>query len=195
MLAVLQAVNAIERSDGIVLMIDATQGASEQDARIAGLAIDRGRAIVVALNKMDALSREERDKAIRHARETFSFMPWAPLVMISAKSGRGVAGLVDEARKVATHHKQRVTTGQLNRFFEETIERQPPPTSGGRSVRIYFVTQAAIAPPTFIVSTNFPEKVHFSYQRFIANQLRERFGFEGTPLRIHYRPKTRDKDA
>lgn len=195
MLAVMQAVNAIERSDAVVLMIDATAGASEQDARIAGLAIDRGRALIIALNKMDALDAEGREKAITHAKEVFSFASWAPLVKMSVKSGRGVQGLVDQVRKVTQSHKQRVTTGELNRFFEEVIDRHPPPTQGNRVVRIYFVTQAAVAPPTFVVSTNHPERVHFSYQRYVTNQLRERFGFEGTPLRVFYRPRNKkDQD-
>jgi GTP-binding protein len=190
MLAVMQAINAIERSHAVVLMIDATIGASEQDAKIAGLALDRGRALVIALNKMDALDAEGRDKAVKHARETFAFAPWAPLAKVSAKTGRGVNEVIALARTVTKSHKKRITTGELNRFFEEVLDRQPPPTSGGRAVRLYFVTQASMGPPTFVVTANYPEKVHFSYQRFVSNQIRERFGFEGTPLRIHYRPRT-----
>jgi GTP-binding protein len=94
------------------------------------------------------------------------------------------------ARTVTKNHKKRITTGELNRFFEEVLDRQPPPTNSGRAVRLYFVTQASIAPPTFVFTANYPEKVHFSYQRFVSNQIRERFGFEGTPLRVHYRPRT-----
>jgi GTP-binding protein len=194
MLAVMQAINAIERSHAVILMIDATIGASEQDAKIAGLALDRGRAIVIALNKMDALDGEGRDKAIKHAREIFAFAPWAQLARVSVKSGRGVGGLITAAREATKSHRKRISTGELNRFFEEVLERHPPPTQGGKAIRLYFVTQATVAPPTFVISTNYPDKVHWSYQRYVSNQIRERFGFEGTPLRVHYRPKNK-KDA
>jgi GTP-binding protein len=191
MLAVMQAINAIERSHAVILMIDATAGASEQDAKIAGLALDRGRAVVIALNKMDALDGEGREKAFTHARETFSFAPWAPIARVSVKSGRGVTGLITTAREVTKNHRKRITTGELNRFFEETLEHHPPPTAGGKAIRLYFVTQATVAPPTFVITANYPDKVHFSFQRYVSNQIRERFGFEGTPLRIHYRPRTK----
>jgi GTP-binding protein len=191
MLAVMQAINAIERSHTVILMIDATAGASEQDTKIAGLALDRGRAIVIALNKMDALDGEGREKAILQARELFSFAPWAPIARVSVKSGRGVTSLITTAREVTTNHRKRIATGELNRFFEEVLERHPPPTQSGKAIRLYFVTQAMVAPPTFVVSTNFPDNVHWSYQRYVSNQIRERFGFEGTPLRVHYRPKNK----
>jgi GTP-binding protein len=195
MLAVMQAINAIERSHTVILMIDATAGASEQDAKIAGLALDRGRAIVIALNKMDALDGEGREKAIKQAQELFSFAPWAPLARVSVKSGRGVAGLITHAREVTKSHRKRIPTGELNRFFEEVLERHPPPTQSGKAIRLYFVTQAMVAPPTFVISANFPDRVHWSYQRYVSNQIRERFGFEGTPLRVHYRPKNKkDED-
>lgn len=195
MLAVMQAIHAIERSHAVVLMIDATAGASEQDAKIAGLALDRGRAIVIALNKMDALDGEGRERAIQQARDTFTFAPWAPLMRLSVKSGRGVASLISTVREVTKNHRKRVTTGELNRFFEEVLEHHPPPTQSGRAIRLYFVTQATVAPPAFVISTNFPDKVHFSYQRYVSNQIRERFGFEGTPLRVHYRPRNKRERA
>jgi GTP-binding protein len=188
-LAVVQAIRAVERADTVVLMIDATEGASEQDAKIAGLALDRGRAVVLALNKMDLLKGKQRDEAVEKLRDVLNFMPWAPVRRVSAKTGRGVRSLMDMARHVAEAHEKRVTTGELNRFFEEVLERHPPPTSGGRAVRLYFVTQARTRPPTFVVSTNYPDRVHFSYKRYVINQLRERFGFEGTPIRVYYRGK------
>jgi GTP-binding protein len=191
MLAVMQAINAIERSHAVVLMIDATAGASEQDAKIAGLALDRGRALVIGLNKMDALDADGRKKAFDQAGEIFGFAPWAPIVRLSVKSGRGVSNLVTSVREVTKNHRKRITTGELNRFFEETLEHHPPPTQSGKAIRLYFITQASFAPPTFVISANYPDKVHFSYQRYVSNQIRERFGFEGTPLRIHYRPKTK----
>jgi len=188
-LSVMQAVRALDRAHLVVLMIDAERGPGEQDTRIAGLAMDRGRGLVIALNKMDLLDEAGRKKAMEQAREAFSSMSWAPLVTVSVKSGRGVNKLLQTVRTCTNAHRKRVTTGQLNRFFEEVLAHHPPPGSGGRAVRIYFVTQAQSRPPTFVVSTNFPERVHFSYQRYLINQLRERFGFDGTPVRVLYRQR------
>lgn len=188
-LSVIQAVRAIERSDVVVLMIDADRGPGEQDTKIIGMALDRGRAVVIALNKMDLLGNEERKKAEDKMRDILSFMPWAPSVKISVKNGRGVTKLLETVEHVAQCHKKRATTGELNRFFEEVLERHPPPTQGGRAIRVYFVTQASSAPPTFVAVTNYPDRVHFSYRRYVVNQLRERFGFEGTPVRVFYRGK------
>ncbi len=188
-LAVVQAVRAVERSDAIILMIDAEHGASEQDTKIASLALERGRAVVIALNKMDLLKGEARDTAVDQARDVFSFMPWASIRRVSAQSGRGVRGLIAAARQVTVNHSKRVTTGEVNRFFDEVLAHHPPPTSGGRAVRLYFATQARTRPPTFMISTNYPDRVHFSYKRYVINQLRERFGFDGTPVRVHYRGK------
>jgi GTP-binding protein len=187
-LAVMQAIRAIERSHTVILMIDAESGAAEQDARIAGMAIERGRALVIALNKMDVLDGKTRAEAERRAREELSFAPWAPVCRVSVRSGHGVAALMKTVRAANHAHRIRVGTAEVNRFFEEVLDRHPPPTQGGRSVRLYYVTQARTAPPTFIVSTNHPDRVHFSYQRYVQNQLRERFGLHGTPVRVHYRP-------
>jgi GTP-binding protein len=186
-MAVMQAIRAIERCDTVVLMIDAVQGASQQDARIAGMALERGRALCVALNKMDLLDADGREKAIKHAEDELAFVPWAPLCRVSARSGRGVSGLMKSVRAVTANHNKRIGTAEVNRFFEEVLAHHPPPTSGGRSVRLYYVTQVRAAPPTFMVSANHPERVHTSYQRYLMNQLRERFGFDGTPISVRYR--------
>lgn len=186
--AVMQALRALERCHTAILVIDAqNEGASQQDARIAGLALERGRALCVALNKTDVLAGREREQALAKARDEFAFMPWTPLRPISARTGNGVAGLMKTVREVTANHHRRVTTGEVNRFFEEVLARHPPPTSAGRAVRLYYATQARVAPPTFVVSANYPERVHTSYQRYVVNQLRERFGFDGTPIRVHYR--------
>jgi GTPase len=186
-LAVMQAVRAVERSNVVVLMIDAQQGASEQDARIAGLCIERGRALVIALNKADLLDEAGRKSAIAQARDVFTFATWAPMSLVSVSNGRGVRKLMDSVRDCAAAHKKRVSTGEVNRFFEEVLDRHPPPTMDNRSVRLYYVTQAQASPPTFVIASNYPERVHFSYRRYVINQLRERFGFHGTPVRVFYR--------
>lgn len=186
-LAVMQALRAVERSDVVVLMIDAQQGASEQDARLAGLTLERGRALVIALNKTDLLDEDGRKQAIQHARDTFAFANWVPVHFVSVQSGRGIKKLMQSVRETAVAHKKRVSTAEVNRFFEEVLERHPPPTMDNRSVRLYYVTQVQAAPPTFVVASNYPERVHFSYRRYVVNQLRERFGFTGTPVRVMYR--------
>ena len=190
-LGVYQAIRAMERSDVVVMMVDADRGVAEQDAKILGLAVDRGRAVVVALNKADLLDGDTLKNARRRVREILAFVPWAPIVTVSAKTGRGVNKLLDRVDAVTVEHRKRVSTGEVNRFFEEVLERHPPPTMRNRAVRLYYVTQAQVSPPTFVVVTNEPDAVHFSYQRYVVNQIRERFGFEGTPVRVFYRRKKR----
>jgi GTP-binding protein len=188
-LAVMQAIRAIERSNVVVLMIDANEGASEQDAKIAGLAIERGRALVIALNKGDLLDDAGRKAALSAARDVFNFASWAPLQLVSVNNGRGVRKLMQLVRTVSKAHKHRVTTAAVNRFFEEVLEHHPPPTMNNRSVRLYYATQVSASPPTFVIASNYPDRVHFSYRRYVVNQLRERFGFDGTPVRVFYRGK------
>lgn len=192
-MSVFQAIRAMERSHVVVLVIDAHLGAAEQDAKIAGLAVDRGRALVVALNKADLVDRRTLSQAMDRTREILAFCPWAPLITMSAKTGGGTEVLVSRVMDAAAEHNKRVSTGELNRFFEDVLARHPPPTMHGRETRLYFVTQAQVRPPTFMVVTNEPEGVHFSYQRYVENQIRERFGFRATPLRVKYRWKNRKK--
>jgi GTP-binding protein len=192
--AVLQAVRAMERSDVVVLLVDARTGVAEQDAKILGLAEGRGRGVVIALNKCDGLDEREQHRAEQKARDVLSFVPWAPVVRLSARTGRGVRSLLETIDRVLDSFRRRVTTGELNRFFETVLERHPPPVARGRPVRLYYVTQASVAPPTFVAVTNHPDAVHFSYQRYVANQLREAFGFEGVPVRVLFREK-RKRDA
>jgi GTP-binding protein len=188
-LAVMQAIRAVDRCNVVVLMIDAQTGPSEQDAKIAGLAIERGRALVIALNKSDLLDDAGRKAALSSAHDVFTFASWAPLQLLSAHNGRGVKKLMQHVRDASSAHKRRVGTAEVNRFFEEVLEHHPPPSMNNRSVRIYYATQVSSAPPSFVIATNEPERVHFSYRRYVVNQLRERFGFQGTPVRVFYRGK------
>lgn len=188
-LSVLQAIRSIERSHVVVLMIDAEAGVGEQDAKIAGLADDRGRALIIALNKTDLLNREAQKKAMDRTREILAFAPWAPMVTVSALEGRGINALLGRMQDAVTEHRKRIPTAELNRFFEEVLEKHPPPTMHHRAVRLYYITQASIGPPTFVIMTNTPKDVHFSYQRYVVNQIRKRFGFKGTPIRVRYRGK------
>ena len=188
-LSVYQSIKAMERSHVVVLMIDGRDGVGEQDAKIAGLADDRGRALVIGLNKVDLMDGDERKKAIERTRDILAFVPWARVVPMSAKNGRGTQKLLHAIDEAVRSHRQRITTSEVNRFFEEVLDRHPPPSMKSRAVRLYFVTQAEVAPPTFVAVTNAPDHIHFSYQRYIVNQLRERFGFDGSPIRVRYRAK------
>ncbi len=184
-IAVSMALGQIERADVAVLVIDAGIGPAEQDARIAGKIEEAGRALVIALNKSDLVQGEAKKAALRElTKDTFHFLEWAPVVHLSAQRGDGVDRLLDVVDQVAKEHRRRIPTAQLNRFFAEVIEEMPPPLHHGRAVRIHYITQAATRPPTFILWANTPEGLAPSYKRFIANRLRQAYGFKGTPLRI-----------
>jgi GTPase len=189
--SVLHAIRAMERGEVALLMCDAADGVAEQDAKILGLAVDRGRAIVVALNKIDLLDKKQLAKCEADARDKLSFAPWAPIVHVSAVTGRGLGTLFSVVSRVAEAYRKRVPTGELNRFFESVMETHPPPTSGGKAPRVFFITQAESSPPLFVVIASDPEKLHFSYRRFVANQLRKAFGFEGVPVRVKYKERRR----
>jgi GTP-binding protein len=194
-LSVMQAIRSIERAHVVIVVVDAHEGVAEQDAKIMGLAEDRGRSMIIALNKSDLLDRDGAKKAEVDARDKIAFAPFAPVVRLSAKTGRGVGDLMRAVDQVRASFQKRVGTGELNRFFAEVLERRPPPTMGGKAPRLYYITQAEHSPPTFVIITNAPDAVHFSYQRFVVNQLRQRFGFEGAPVRVVYKAKRRTERA
>ncbi len=189
--SVMQALRAVERAKIAILMCDATEGVAEQDARLLGLCMDRNRGIIVALNKMDLLSREAQKKAREQAEDVLGFAKFAPIMELSAKTGRGVSELVTKVTKIAREWERRITTAELNRFFRDVIERQPPPTDGGRAPRIFYVTQAESSPPLFVAMSSGAANIKTSYQRFITNQMRATFGFEGVPIKVHYKERTK----
>jgi GTPase len=189
--SVLHAIRAMERGEVALLMCDASEGVAEQDAKILGLAVDRGRAVVIALNKIDLCDKKRLAKVEEDARDKLSFVPWAPIVHVSAATGRGMGVLFDTVSRVAEAYRKRVPTAELNRFFETVLTTHPPPTSGGKAPRLYFITQAESSPPLFVVVASDPEKLHFSYRRYVANQLRKAFGFEGVPVRVKYKERRR----
>ena len=189
-LAVTMALGQIERADVVVLVIDAALGPSEQDARLAGAIAEAGKALVLALNKSDLLRGAQAAETLKQAvKDNFHFLTWAPTVMMSAARGDGVDRLMDAVNAVAAQHRRRISTAELNRFFAEVCEVVPPPIWRGKGVRIHYITQAAVRPPTFVLMTNAPQGVSPAYQRFLANQLRKRYGFRGTPLRIFTRAR------
>jgi GTPase len=191
LLSVMQALKAVERAKIAVVLCDATQGVAEQDARLLGLCMDRNRGIIVGLNKMDLLSREEQKKARQQAEDTLTFARFAPILELSAKTGRGVSELVSKITRIAREWERRVPTAELNRFFRDVIERQPPPTEGGKAPRIFYMTQAESSPPTFVAMCSHAANIKVSYQRFVTNQIRKTFNFEGVPIQVHYRERSK----
>jgi len=189
-IAVTMAISQIDRADVVVLVIDAALGPAEQDARIAGMIEDAGRALVIALNKSDLVAGDAAKAQLREQMtDTFHFLPWAPTVLLSAQRGDGVDRLMDLVNQVAQEHRKRIPTAQLNRFFAEVIEQMPPPLHHGHAIRINYITQATSRPPTFVLWANQPQGLAPSYKRFIANRLRERYKFRGTPIRIAVKAK------
>ncbi|CAN5382553.1 ribosome biogenesis GTPase Der [soil metagenome] len=188
-MSVVSAIRSIERAHVVVLVCDAHEGVAEQDAKILGLAQDRARCLVIVMNKSDLLDGEGMKKAEEVARDKLAFAANAPVVHLSAKTGRGIAELYRTIDRSYAAFFRRVGTGELNRFFAEVLETRPPPTQGGKAPRLYFITQAQVAPPTFVIMSNAPDSIHFSYQRYVQNQLRKRFEFEAAPIRVHYRQK------
>lgn len=192
--SVLRALTSIERADVCVIMIDATVGVTEQDEKIAGLAHEAGRASVIVINKWDLI--EKTDKTMKEftdkVRCDLAFMPYAPMVFISAKTGQRINKLIDAIKLVASKHSMRIKTGVLNDIINEAVMMKQPPVERGTPLRIYYVTQVSVKPPTFVFFVNYTNIVHFSYQRYLENQLRQHFGLEGTPIKIIYREKKDD---
>jgi GTP-binding protein len=192
--SVVQARRAIDRCDVVVLVVDAGEGLREMDAAIGGYVVEAGRGVVLAVNKWDlADERSLKAKAFEQdVRDHLKFLPWAPLVLVSAKSGKGIGGLLKAVEKVQAARLQRVTTGELNRMLARAAERHAPRAAkGNKQVRILFGTQIGVSPPTFVLSINQPVELHFSYKRYLENEIRKAFGFEGTPLVLKVRTRRR----
>jgi GTP-binding protein len=182
----------LARADVGVLVIDAREAATGEDARLGSFIEESGRAALVVLNKTDLVPRARLDARVEATRETLGFMGYAPVLLTSAVTGRGVGEIPVEAARVFTAWRRRVPTAELNAHFEAMVARRPPPSGpGGRHVKLYYITQADVAPPTFYVSANLPAAVGYSYRRYIANQLRKIYGFEGAPLRLVLRAHRR----
>ncbi len=191
-ISVSMALGQLRRAHVVVLVVDGVVGSGDQDARLARAIVDGGRALVVALNKVDLLADKETGRRLeRETGDVLRFVSYADSVLISALRGDGVADLMARIDSAAAEHRRRVGTGELNRFFSEVCETHPPPAHGGRMVRILFMTQARVRPPTFVLWANRPKGVSPSYRRFLTNQLRARYGFAGTPIRLLVKEKRR----
>jgi len=178
----------LARADVVALVIDASLGATAEDAKLASFIEESGRAAIVIFNKMDLVRRADTDKRMAAGREVLSFVSYAPFLSTSAYTGRGVGAIPDVASRIFSEWSRRVTTSELNKNFEDMVARRLPPSGpAGRHVKLYFITQADIQPPTFFVSTNLPKAIGHPYQRYLVNQLRQVYGFEGAPIRLALR--------
>lgn len=188
---IVRTVGAVERADVVVLVIDATEGVTEQDAKIAGIAHDRGKAVIVAVNKWDALEKDDKTiyRFTEKVRDTLSFMQYAEIIFISALTGQRLPKLFETIDAVYENHAMRVATGVLNEIMSEAVAMQQPPNDKGKILRLYYITQVAVKPPTFVIFVNDKELMHFSYTRYIENQIRKTFGFIGTPLKFIIRER------
>lgn len=188
---VIRTVAAIERSDVVILVVDAEQGITEQEAKIAGIAHEAGKGIIIAVNKWDAVEKDSKtvNKYEKDIRSVLSFIPYAEITFISAKTGQRLSKLFDLVDMVGANSSMRIATGVLNEIMTEAVAMQQPPSDKGKRLKLFYMTQVAVKPPTFVIFVNDKELMHFSYTRYIENKVREAFGFRGTPLKFIIRER------
>ena len=194
-ISVMKALQSVDRSHVAVILIDAVEGITDQDLHIAGYIQDRSRACVIAINKWDAVDADPKrtKRFVEEVKERFRFFPFAPVLRMSAATGKGVPKLIPTIREVFQQYNQRVTTGVVNRALEKALQHHEPPQAGGRRLKFFYATQASVRPPTFVLFCNYPEMVHFSYERFLVNQFRETFGLDKAPIRLLFRGRQREE--
>ena len=193
--SIIRTVTAVERADVVLVVIDATEGVTEQDAKIAGIAHDRGKGIIIVVNKWDAI--EKNDKTMREyeskIRQVLSFIPYAEIMYVSAETGQRLPKMFDMIDMVIENQTLRIATGVLNEIMTEAVAMQQPPSDKGKRLKLYYITQVAVKPPTFVIFVNDKELMHFSYTRYLENRIREAFGFRGTALKFFVRER-KEKD-
>lgn len=188
---IIRTVGAVERADVVCLVIDAVEGVTEQDAKIAGIAHERGKGMIIAVNKWDAVEKDDKTiyRFTEKIRQTLSFMPYAELLFLSARTGQRLTRLYETIDAVVENHAMRIQTGVLNEIMTEAAAMQQPPTDKGKRLKLFYITQVSVKPPTFVIFVNDKELMHFSYTRYLENKIREAFGFRGTPLRFIIRER------
>ena len=189
--SIIRTVSAVERCNVAVLVIDATEGITDQDAKIAGIAHERGKGMIIAVNKWDAIEKNDKTiyKFTEEIRNKLSYMPYAELLFISAETGQRLPKLFETIDAVIENHSLRVATGVLNEIMSEAVVMQQPPSDKGKRLKLFYITQVSVKPPTFVIFVNDKELMHFSYTRYIENRIRESFGFRGTPLKFIIRER------
>ena len=193
--SIIRTVTAVERADVVVMVIDAAEGVAEQDAKIAGIAHERGKGVIIAVNKWDAVEKDAKTiyKMTEKIKQTLAYMPYAEFVFISAKTGQRLDKLFELIDMIIENQSMRIATGVLNEILAEAVAMQQPPSDKGRRLKIFYMTQISVKPPTFVVFVNDKKLMHYSYTRYIENQIRNAFGFRGTPLRFIIRERKEDK--
>ena len=189
--SIIRTVTAVERADVVLMVIDAVEGVTEQDAKIAGIAHERGKGVIIVVNKWDAI--EKNDKTMREyegkIRNVLSYMPYAEIMYISAKTGQRIHKLFEMIDMVIENQSLRIATGVLNEIMTEAVAMQQPPSDKGKRLKLYYITQVSVKPPTFVIFVNDKELMHFSYTRYLENKIREAFGFRGTSLKFFIRER------
>ena len=189
--SIIRTVTAVERADVVLMVIDATEGVTEQDAKIAGIAHERGKGVIIVVNKWDAI--EKNDRTMREyesdIRQVLSYMPYAEIMYVSAATGQRLNRLYDMIDMVIENQTLRIATGVLNEIMTEEVAMQQPPSDKGKRLKLYYITQVAVKPPTFVIFVNDKELMHFSYTRYLENKIREAFGFRGTSLKFFIRER------
>lgn len=189
--SIIRTVTAVERADVVLMVIDATEGVTEQDAKIAGIAHERGKGVIIVVNKWDAIEKNDRtmNEFEAQIRQTLSYMPYAEIMYISALTGQRLGKLYDMIDMVMENQTLRVATGVLNEIMAEAVALQQPPSDKGKRLKLYYITQVSVKPPTFVIFVNDKELMHFSYTRYLENKIREAFGFRGTSLKFFIRER------
>ena len=194
--SIIRTVTAVEHADVVVLVIDATEGVTEQDAKIAGIAHDRGKGMVIAVNKWDLIEKNNKtvNEFTKNIRETLSFMPYAEIIFISAETGQRLHKLFELIEVVIQNQNLRISTGVLNEIMMEAVALVQPPSDKGKHLKLYYITQVSVKPPTFVIFVNDKQLMHFSYTRYIENKIREAFGFSGTSLKFIIRERKENQE-
>ena len=189
--SIIRTVTAVERADVVVMVIDAAEGVAEQDAKIAGIAHERGKGVIIAVNKWDAVEKDDKTiyKMTEKIKQTLAYMPYAEFVFISAKTGQRLDKLFELIDMIIENQSMRIATGVLNEILAEAVAMQQPPSDKGRRLKIFYMTQVAVKPPTFVIFVNDKELMHFSYTRYLENKIRDAFDFGGTPLKFIVRER------
>ena len=193
--SIIRTVTAVERADVVIVVIDAVEGITEQDAKIAGIAHERGKGVIIAVNKWDAVEKDDKTiyKYTNKVREVLAYMPYAEILFISAQTGQRLPKLFETIDMVLENQTLRIQTGVLNEIMTEAIAMQQPPSDKGKRLKLYYMTQVSIKPPTFVIFVNDKELMHFSYTRYLENKIREAFGFRGTSLKFIIRERNGEK--
>jgi GTP-binding protein len=193
--SIVEAFRTIDQSDVVLLLLDATEGVTDQDARVGGFIHEKGKGCILVVNKWDLIEKDSETLGEFEEKvyESFKYLSYAPILFISAKTGQRVDKVLDQVDQVMEQARKRISTGSLNKSFGQWTEKLQPPLYKNRRVKLNYITQISTSPPTFLIYTNIPEGIHFSYERYLINQMRKAFSFEGVPIRLHFRKKRKER--